>query len=95
MREWINRFMKKEEPKNIKTSASMAKERLQIVIAKDMNDNILNNELVNKLQIEILELVKKYINIPSENIEIKVDKENGIEVLELNITFPDDFNKSK
>lgn len=71
-------------------SAATAKERLQILISNDISENTLNSVMVRKMQADILEVVRKYINITDEDIDIEVAIENGKEILGLNITFPDD-----
>lgn len=82
----------KEEKSN---SASVAKERLQILIAKDMSDNLISNDIINKIQAEFLLVVKKYINITEENVDIYLQKTGDYEVLELNITLPEERKKNK
>ncbi len=92
MRRFINRFLG-ETKKECSGSAKTAKERLQIVIAKDLSDNTLNGVLIQKIEAEILEVLKKYMDIREENIDIEVSHEDGKEILGLNITFPDDLKK--
>ncbi len=87
MRRLINLF-KSEDSKS--ASAKIAKERLQILIAKDCGSHILSNEDLKKIEAEILVIVKKYIKIDEDAIEVKVENENGLEVLGLNITLNDD-----
>lgn len=87
MKRLINLF-KSETKKN--GSAATAKERLQILISNDISENTLNSVLVRKMQTDILEVVRKYINISDDDIDIEVAIENGKEILGLNITFPDD-----
>jgi cell division topological specificity factor len=38
---------------------------------------------------ELLAVVRKYVQIPDDAVEVKVQREDGIEVLELAITLPD------
>jgi len=42
------------------------------------------------LQRELLEVVRKYVAIEDEHIKVHVEKEGEYEVLELNITLPDE-----
>lgn len=90
MKSWLN-FFKSDEKSN---SAKTAKERLQILIAKDGGSHILSDEVIKKIEYEILEIVKKYIPVSEENIDIKVENENGMEILGLNITLNDDKIKN-
>lgn len=88
-------YFKKNSKDEKSSSASVAKERLQILIAKDMSDNLISNDIINKIQAEFLLVVKKHINISEENIDIKLQKDGGYEVLELNITLPEDRKEKK
>lgn len=88
-------FFKGDEPVS-NTTAKIAKERLQILIAKNAGSHLLSDEDLRKIEFEILEIVKKYIKINEDNIDIKVEKENGLEILGLNITLNEEKDsKSK
>ena len=52
---------------------------------KDLSDNTLNGVLIQKIEAEILEVLKKYMDIREENIDIEVSHEDGKEILGLNI----------
>lgn len=70
------------------SSASTAKERLQIIVAHERK--ALNTlDFLPQMQREILEVVRKYIEVGSEDISINVENENQCSVLELNITLPE------
>ncbi len=68
-------------------SASIAKERLQIIVAHERNQNSPSNQpdFLKDLQRDILEVVRKYMQIDSDQIKVAMDKEDGLDVLELNI----------
>ncbi len=78
--------------KNKPSSASTAKERLQIIISHERTRQS-QPDLINQMQAEILSVIAKYLDIPSDKIQdqVKVDVERRGEhsVLELNITLPD------
>lgn len=69
------------------SSASIAKERLQIIVAHERNQNIQSKQpdFLNALQKDILDVVRKYMPIDSDQIKVAMDKEDGCDVLELNI----------
>lgn len=71
-------------------SAKAAKDRLQILISNDISEKTLNSVMVRQMQSDILNVVRKYINITDDDIDIEVAIENGKEILGLNITFPED-----
>ena len=71
-----------------RTSADVAKERLSILIARD---HFHRNQpsFLSELQNEILEVIKKYVDIDQEDITIALDREEDCEILELNIALPE------
>jgi len=40
---------------------------------------------------ELLDVVRKYIQVPDDSLQFTVQREDGLEVLELNITLPEDI----
>ncbi len=75
-----------------RSTATTAKERLQIVISNERlkRDQI---DFLPNLQMDLVNVIAKYFNVDLDQIkeQIKVDLEsnNGQSVLELNITLPD------
>jgi len=86
-------FFMGDDSKDKNSSAKVAKERLQILIAKDGANGIISDDVLRKIEYEILEIVKKYITVSEDNIDIKVEHENGLDILGLNITLNDDNTK--
>ncbi|KAA0873976.1 cell division topological specificity factor MinE [Nitrincola tapanii] len=73
---------------NKKTSASIAKERLQVIVAHERSAAS-QPEWMPKLQQEILEVIKKYVEIDSSALNIEVRNEGqDISVLEINVDCP-------
>lgn len=74
-----------------KKTAAVAKERLQIIVAHERNlrDSPVI-EYLPELQRELLEVVRKYVAIQDEDIKINIEKDGDCEILELNITLPDE-----
>ncbi len=66
-------------------TASVAKERLQIIVAHERRRST-TPDFLPQLQNDILEVVRKYIQINEEQIKLSVDKQGDFEVLELNIS---------
>ncbi|WP_373508012.1 cell division topological specificity factor MinE [Thiocapsa sp.] len=71
-----------------KGSASVAKERLQILVAHDRTQRGRPSYLP-KLQQEILEVIRKYVEVDMNAVSVKYEQEDSHEVLELNIILPD------
>lgn len=73
-------------------SANLARDRLQIIIAQERNTRDTDNEtpdFLPTLQKELLEVLSKYVKIELDDINIAHEKRDGIDMLELNITLPD------
>lgn len=71
-----------------KSSASTAKERLQIVVSHQRANNGNKPDYLPQLHRELLEVVSKYTNIDRERIQVQLQNEGDFSVLELNITIP-------
>lgn len=69
-------------------SASLAKERLQILVAHERSSRNQPSYLP-QLQKELLEVIQKYINVGQEAISVSFEQDDDQETLELNIVLPD------
>lgn len=69
-------------------SAEVAKERLQILISHERNGRDAPDYLP-QLQREILAVVSKYVAIDHDRLKVKVESEDDVHVLEVNVTLPD------
>jgi cell division topological specificity factor len=71
-----------------KGSASVAKERLQILVA---HDRAFRNRpsYLPKLQQEILEVIRKYVEVDLDAVSVNYEQDEDQEFLELNIVLPD------
>ena len=73
--------------RNNKT-ASVAKERLQIIISHERTQRN-TPDYLPKLQEEILAVIAKYIPIDREQVSVNLERMGDSSVLELNVTMPD------
>ncbi len=71
-----------------KGSASLAKERLQILVAHDRTERNRPSYLP-KLQREILQVIRKYVEVDMNAVSVNYEQEDSREILELNIVLPD------
>ncbi len=71
-----------------KGTASVAKERLQILVAHDRAERHRPSYLPN-LQQEILEVIRKYVDVDMSAVSVNYEQEETHEVLELNIILPE------
>jgi cell division topological specificity factor len=71
-----------------KSSASMAKERLQIVVAHQRREQS-RPAYFASLQRDLLEVVRRYVTVDDTAVKVDVDHQGDCDILELNITLPD------
>ena len=76
-------------------SASVAKERLQILVAHERSSRNQPSYLP-QLQKELLEVIRKYINVGQDAISVNFEQDENQETLEVNIVLPEiDTKKTK
>ena len=69
-------------------TASLAKERLQILVAHERSSRNQPSYLP-KLQQELLEVIRKYVNVEQDAITVNFEQDGNQETLELNIVLPE------
>ncbi len=90
----ILKFLKRRN----NTAASIAKERLQIIIShersqKNAPDCLPKIEDLPKLQEEILNVITKYINIDRDNVSVNLERLGDSAILELNFMMQDEHER--
>jgi len=68
------------------SSASLAKERLQVIVAHERGQRT-QPDYLPRMQQEIIEVIKKYIAIDNDQVKITMDNNESCSILELNVTF--------
>ena len=76
-------FLKRERKK----TASVAKERLQIIVAHQRSQRG-QPDYMPMLEKELLEVIRRYVQVDDDAINISLDSEDNCSVLELNVTLP-------
>ena len=76
--DFLHRLLGKDKP-----SASVARERLQLVLAHDRSD--LNPELLEQMRREILEVVQRYVEIDIEACDVSLETEDRVTALLANL----------
>lgn len=71
------------------STASVAKERLQILVAHERASRHQPSYLPD-LQKELLEVIRKYVNVNQDAITVHFDQDGNQETLELNIVLPEE-----
>jgi cell division topological specificity factor len=69
-------------------SASLAKERLRIIVAQERNARG-SPDFLPLLRRELLEVIHKYVNVDPSAVQITLGSEDGHEVLELSVFLPE------
>ena len=73
-----------------KKTASLAKERLQIILAQERgNGRSSQPDYLPALQRELIAVLSKYVNINPEDIRVNLERQDNLEVLEVKIELPD------
>lgn len=75
-------------------TATIAKERLQILVA---HERASRNQpaYLPKLKQELLEVIQKYIEVHEESISVTLEQDSERETLEINVVFPDEEQSKK
>ncbi len=73
-------------------SASVAKERLQILVAHERSFKHQPSYLP-QLQKELLQVIQKYVNVDQDAISVNFEQDDHQETLEVNIVLPENHNK--
>ncbi len=76
--DFLQRLLGRQKP-----SGTMAKERLQLVLAHDRSD--LNPELLEQMRREILEVVQRYVEIDIEEGDLSLETEDRVTALVANL----------
>ena len=73
---------------NRNASASVAKERLQLIIAHERVSEK-GPDFLPSLQRELIEVISKYVDIDPDDIKVGLERQGQYEVLEVNIVLPE------
>ena len=72
-----------------KNTAETAKNRLQIIIAQERNSRG-GPDYLPLMQRELLEVIKKYVNIDAEAVKVDLVRDGANDVLDISVALPDD-----
>jgi cell division topological specificity factor len=76
--DFLNRLLGRQKP-----SGTLARERLQLVLAHDRSD--LNPELLEQMRREILEVVQRYVEIDIDSCDVSLETEDRVTALLANL----------
>jgi cell division topological specificity factor len=72
-----------------KQTASLAKERLQIILAHERTGRGSASDYLPALQRELLAVISKYVAVRPEDIRVNLEKQDNFDVLEVKIELPE------
>ena len=73
-----------------KKTASVAKERLQIILAHERSGrNAAEPDYLPALQAELVAVISKYIKSNQNDIKVNLERQDNLEVLEVKIELPE------
>lgn len=85
---WLKVFKREQ-----KTTASLARERLQLIVAHQRNGRANGLDFMPRLQEELLAVIRRYVIVGDDAVKMNVERDGGLEVLELNITLPEGVSR--
>ena len=77
-------FLFNSKPK----TAVAAKERLQVIIARERN-GFDGPDFLPALHKELIAVISKYAKVNADDIKISLDRQGNLEVLDVNVVLPD------
>lgn len=69
-------------------TASVAKDRLQLILINERGIDGVSPDYLPRLQKELIEVISRYVQIEPNDIQVNLDKQNALEVLEVKIELP-------
>lgn len=75
-------------------SAQTAKDRLQILLAHERGSGSAQADYLPDLQRDILTVIRKYMQIEEDGVDIRMERNDDISSLEINIEMPSDSEKT-
>lgn len=70
-----------------KPTASVARDRLQILLAHERS-SLGRSDLIAKLQEEIIAVIRKHMEIDPDKVQLKLDQGDQVSTLEIDIEVP-------
>lgn len=70
-------------------SASLAKERLKVVVLHQREGRSNGPVWLPMLREELLSVVRRYVQVADSAVQVNLQREDGFEILEMNVTLPE------
>ena len=72
-----------------KQTATVAKERLQLILAHERSGRNPSPNYLPDLQRELVAVISKYVSINPDDIKVSMERQDNLEVLEVKIELPE------
>lgn len=82
--DWLGIFRRRDAG-----SASLAKERLQVLVAHRRSGRGDHPDFLDALHRDMIRAIGRYVPVGDDAVTIQVERSEDIDVLEINITIPD------
>lgn len=82
-------YLRGSKPK----SATVAKERLQLILAHENPGRRGTPDYLPALRQELLAVIAKYVSIDPEQVKVQIDRQGDYDLLELNIVLPEGMQR--
>jgi cell division topological specificity factor len=73
-----------------KATANVAKERLKLVVLHQREGRVGGPDWLPRLREDLLAVVRRYAQVADDAVHVTVQREDGVEMLEMNIALPED-----
>jgi cell division topological specificity factor len=78
-----------------KNSASVARDRLQLILINERGDNGVTPDYLPRLQKELVEVISRYVKINPDDIKVNLERQDSLEILEVKIEMPQAENPAE
>lgn len=75
--------------RNNQNTASIAKERLQIIVAHERNQQHRDAVNLQQLKQKLINVISEHLNIDSNEVVVELERDQDRSILELNVTLPE------
>lgn len=72
-----------------KKSATVAKERLQLILAHERTGRSASPDYLPELQRELVAVISRYVSVNPDDIKVSMERQDNLEVLEVKIELPE------
>lgn len=75
-------------------TASVARDRLQVIIAREGHGGA-NSELLQQMKQAVMEAISRFVNVSPGDISVERSTQNNLDMLSVSISLPEDFASAR